>query len=354
MVVAERKFQDRNEANPLRLASPGASVRIVQPNVAPARPTSMSAVRVVLVLAAAGALAAGVLLTLPPDGADRLRTQQPAEPSQVVRDGTRVTGTGSVVAVPGRAVRFCAPVPRADVGYAPGQEPAPEYCELGVDAEGVDLTALTNRREKDGAVEGQATLTGTYRDGTLVVEQQGQAPPTRPGDGKRAAPPCEAPEGGWPRDLALPHGPGHEPEGDANMHAEQPAMDRYRAKHPDDIVTIALLRPFPDSVIMGVSAVDQTAAARAEQALRPTYGKRLCVVVSRFSRAQVAAAQEELQIGSDEARRLGVMGGAGEGVSDDLQVEVGYDVVMVTEELQRRAEKHPPGLLVLRPWLAPA
>lgn len=314
----------------------------------------MLLMRWLLAFGAAGALAAGVLLSLPDDRAERLRTQQSVAPAQVVGDGTKITATGSVVAVPGRAVRFCAPVARADVGYAPGQEPAPTYCEFGVDAEGVDLSALVDRREKEGAVEGRATLTGTYRNGMLVVEQQDQPGLTTPGQEEQAPVPCTAPEGGWPRDASLLRGPGYEPEGDSNMMAQQPAMDRYRAAHPSDIVTLALLRPFPDSVLMGVSAVGGAAAARAVEALRPAYGERLCVVVSRFTRAQVTAAQEEVRVGSDDARRLGVTGGAGEGVSDDLQVEVGYDVVMINAELQRRSQKHPPGLLVLRPWLVPA
>lgn len=321
----------------------------VQPEPTPPR---RSGVKIALGVVSVLAIGVAVVLMLPED-ADRLTTEQPGEQSQVVRDGTRVTATGSVVSVPDRPVRLCAPVAQIGIGYAPGQEPPPRYCELGVDVEGVDLSALADRREKAGAVEGVATLTGTYRDGTLVVEQQD--PPAEPARAEQEpdVPPCEAPDGGWPRDAGLLRGPGHEPEGDVNMMAEQPAMDAYRAEHPDDVVTIALLRPFPDSVLMGVSAVDAAAAERAEQALRPAYGERLCVVVSRFTRAQVTAAQAEIPIGDEEGTRLGVMGGAGEGVSDDLQVEVGYDVVMVTEELQRRADRHPPGLIALRPWLIP-
>jgi hypothetical protein len=312
----------------------------------------MSLHRVLAGLAAAAVAAGGIVLVQADDDPDQLRVQQRDLASVVVRDGTRVTGVGSVVAVPGRAVRFCAPVARDSIGYAPGHEPAPEYCPLGVDVEGADMAALQDRREKHGAVEGYATLTGTYRDGTLVVEQQ--EPPTAATGGAAAgSSPCPAPEGGWPRDPGLLLGPGSEPEGDVNMMAEQPAMDRYLAAHPADVVTRALLRPFADSVLMGVSAVDEEAAARAEQALRPAYGKRLCVVVSRFTREQVTAAQQEIRIGSDEGTRLGVMGGAGEGVSDDAQVEVGYDVVMVTDELEARSQKHPQGLLVLRPWLLP-
>lgn len=321
----------------------------VQPQPAPPRRRS---VKVALGVAAALVIGAVVVLLLP-EGADRLSTAPPGEQSQVVRDGSRITATGAVVSVPDRPVRFCAPVARALIGYAPGQEPAPEYCELGVDVQGVDLDELADRREKAGAVEGVTTLTGTYRDGTLVVEQQERPVPPTPADQEASSPPCEAPEGGWQRDPGLLRGPGYEPEGDANMMAEQPAMDAYRAEHPGDVVTIALLRPFPDSVLMGVSAVDEAAASRAEQALRPAYGTRLCVVVSRFTRAQVTAAQAETPVGGEEGTRLGVMGGAGEGVSDDLQVEVGYDVVLVTDELQQRADRHPPGLIALRPWLVP-
>src|SRR5689334_12221051 len=89
----------------------------------------------------------------------------------VLRGGDHVRASGRVVSVPGRRVRFCAPVPVAAIGYAPGQEPAPSYCPKGVDVTGVDLSALSNRREKDGAVEGAATLDlryeGHYRGAAL-------------------------------------------------------------------------------------------------------------------------------------------------------------------------------------------
>ena len=203
-----------------------------------------------------------------------------------------------------------------------------------------------------GSADRDRSLTGTYRDGTLTVETQEQPPREAPPP-VDAVPPCAPPEGGWPRDPALLPGPGHEPEGDANVLAEQPALDRYRARHPSDVVTLAFVRPSPDSVLLGIGAVDEAAAARAEEALRPAYGVRLCVVVSRIARADVDAAREEFGVGGADATRLGVLGGPGESVSDDLQVEVGYDVVMMTDELVRRSEDHPPGLLVLRPWLVP-
>lgn len=316
------------------------------------RPTLVRARLALLPLGLAAVAAAG-LLVLSGDEPERLETLSPGGPVAVVGDGSRVTGTGQVVAVPGRSVRFCAPVARADIGYPEGQEPPPQYCEMGVDVAGIDLSTLVDRREAQGSVEGLAQLTGTYDDGVLTVEEQ--APPRWP-ESREApdVPPCDPPDGGWPRDPRLLAPLGSPDEGDVNLVAEQPALDRYRAEHPRDVVTVALLRPFPDSVLLGVAASDAAAARRAEQALRPAYGPRLCVVLSRYTRAQVTAAQAMVDIASPESTRLGVFGGAGEGISDDLQVEVGYDVVMVTEELARRVEQHPDGLVALRPWLAPA
>lgn len=275
-----------------------------------------------------------------------------APASQVVRDGDRVTASGRVVQVPGSEPRFCAPESIAGVGYAPGQEPPPQRCALGVDLVGVDLATLAERREKQGAVEGRATLTGTYDDGVLTVEQQSPPPPPQTVGPPFEAqdPPCPDPEGGWPRDASILRGPGYEPEGDANMEAERPALDAHRAAHPEQYVDIALLRPFPDSVLLGVITPDEAARAAVEEALRPAYGERLCVVVSRFTTEQLAAAARD--VGVDVER--GIYAGTERHLGDDLQLSVRYDVVMVTEELQAAVDRHPDGMVVLDPWLVPA
>jgi hypothetical protein len=304
-----------------------------------------------VVVAVAGA---GVAVTAG-DRPDRLSVAPAGTTSPVVTDGTRVATTGRVVQVPGRAVRFCAPVPTADVGWLPGHQPAPQHCDVGVDVEGVDLAALHDRRERDGAVEGWARLAGSYRDGTLTVEDQ------RPPEVQDAAapapspdvPPCDPPTGGWPRDPALLRGPGSEGEGDVNLQAQQSALERHRAGHPDLYVMVALLRPHPDAVLLGVAAASPQARDAVERALRPAYGEQLCVVVSDVTREQVEAARTEFDLDAGEWSRLGIYGGSGEGLREGMQVEVGYEVVRVTEELQRRADRHPPGLLVLRPWLVP-
>jgi hypothetical protein len=315
----------------------------------------MSRLRLVLVLVLVGALVATAACGDATDrGEDKLVPAVPALPRDgVVRDGTRVTATGRVVQVPDRPTRFCAPVAEASVGYAPGMEPPPAYCDFGVNLTGADLAGLTNRREKEGAVEGWATITGTYADGTVTVETQEPAPAT----GSQPAthnvqPPCDEPPGGWPRDPRLLHGPGYADEGDINMMAEQPALERYRSEHPGQIVEVALLRPYPDAVLMGVIAASDEAREAVEAGLRPAYGKRLCVVTTRYTPEQIRAARDDL---SPITRRDdGIYGGGGISISDDLQVRTEAEAVMLTEELDRAVRAHPDGLAVVRPWLVPA
>lgn len=309
------------------------------------------------------AVSVAALVLLPGADGDPDRLGPAAGPGDpVIRDGDRVTATGTVVQVPGAPPRLCAPVPTADVGYPPGQEPAPELCELGVDLDDVDLDSLVDRREKDGAVEGRATITGTYRraatgtaSGTVAVESQHSPPTTEePRAFEPSTPPCPAPEGGWPRDPAVLRGPGSEPEGDANMDRERPALEAYRAEHPEHVVEVALVRPFPDSVLLGVIATDEAARDAVEAGLRPTYGKRLCVVASRFSRAEIDAARAEVSPLNEELRAEGMHSGGGVGVSDDLQVVVRSSAVLVTEKLQAALERHPAGLVELDSWLVHA
>jgi len=113
-----------------------------------------------------------------------------------VRNGDEVTASGTVIAVPGRPVRFCAPAPSRRPGR-PGPERPPDRT-LGVDLVGADLDRLTEPKTFETTRWGRAAITGRYADGTVTVTTQG--PPldrshrrTRLPDGT----PCPPPAGGW-------------------------------------------------------------------------------------------------------------------------------------------------------------
>lgn len=291
-------------------------------------------------------------------GADRLLPAGPAR-DRLVRDGTRVTGTGRVVRTADGSVQLCAGAEDhiAALADEPGREPAPGRCARGtaMDLRGAyDLDALRDRRARGGAVEGAATVTGVYRGRTLTVERQEPAPvePRDRGWYRQTRPPCAEPPGGWPRDPRLLVPPGAPNEGDVNLTAEQPVLDRYRAAHSEHVVDVALPRPFEDSAVLGVITPDHKARDAAEAALRPTYGTRLCVVVSRYTRAQVAGAERALRPSTAQAYALGVNVG-GVRVGDDLQRHVEAEVIAVTPELQAVVDRFPAGLVRLVPALTP-
>jgi hypothetical protein len=282
---------------------------------------------------------------------DRLETRAaPSATSEAIHDGDRVAASGRVVQVPGSRVRLCSPEIITGVGYPPGQEPAPAMCEQGVWLEDADMATLTDRREKAGAVEGWARIVGVLRDGTVSVETQ--TPPEQAAPEQSSSVPCPEPTGGWPRDPRMSLGPDGT-EGDVNMDRERPVLDRYRAEHADDVVDILLLRPFPNSVLLGVLARDERAKQAIEAGLRDTYGTRLCVTVSRFTQEQVAAADAELGAAKPDRRSQGVYQ-SGRGIGDDMQLQVELEVVMLTDALARDIARQPDGLVRVVPWLVRA
>jgi hypothetical protein len=214
-------------------------------------------------------------------------TPPPALRTLLVRDGDRVAGTGQVLALPGRPVRFCAPVPVAQPGYVDVR--APLYCDTGVNLVGANLSRLAERFAKNGAVWGRAWIEGSYRSGTLTVTAQGA--PRRSTDGMPVTfpdqPPCPAPEGGWaPGQL----------DGDRTN-----ALVGYLNAHPSQfgelVVTYPDGRPSgatngPDYDKTQVALVGTTADPGAiARSLRKVYSGNLCVTRVPRSRLQVNAVQ---------------------------------------------------------------
>jgi hypothetical protein len=286
----------------------------------------LAACGVAAVPAPDGPMTSGPPTTAAADRYDRL----------VLGTGARLSASGRVVAVPRRAVRFCAPVPEPADGHAGGQEPAPAGCDQGVDVQGVDLSTLTRRRAKDGAVEGFATLDLVYRGHGLasVVRQAPYRVVEEPGDLPDRVP-CPAPTGGWPvrgRDENLDLTP----------------FEAYADAHRGDLWYPALLRPSRTQVV--AYALTFTDPDPVAAALGPAYGQRLCVVRSRFSQAQIDGAATAFTTLMDHGPVYVV--GAG-GLGPDAQPVVDVELTAVTPEIAGLAAQQPPGLVRLQPWLTP-
>lgn len=255
-------------------------------------------------------------------------------PSPTASDGPLYGASGRVVSVPGKPVRICAPT--GDLGVAYSHPPPPAYCDLGVDVEGVDLDRLAQRREQDGAVEGQASLTGTWDGTTLRVRSQ-SAPDKDAGLREQFTdPPCPAPAGGWPT-------------GPENENLNTDALQAYQAAHPDEVPIVALARPSSHQVVAYLMTAGDVAAAEA--ALRPTYATRLCVAKSRFTPAEVKAAQDDPGLRGGPGSQIYAFGGFGIGV--DGQVTADVSATYETPAIAAAVARHPKGLVRLELFLKP-
>lgn len=247
----------------------------------------------------------------------------------VPRDGDTVSGSGRLVQEPGGPTLFCGNA-FSTGGYAPGQEPAPVACRDGIPLEGVDLNAIADRFEKDGAVDGYATVSGTWRAGTVEVQEQG--PPAQPGEPTYEQAPCPEPAGGWP----------YTSESD-NMDAEMKRVHQSgRVRVGPD--RFALLRPSKTQVLLGYAVPDEPTRAQAQAALDELVPGRACVVVARHTDAEVDAVRAV-----DWSRYDGVRG-YGIGL-DQMQAVLKVWVLVVTEPMAAEADRHPEGLVELTPDL---
>jgi hypothetical protein len=251
----------------------------------------------------------------------------------VLRAGTRTAATGRVVAYAGQ-VRFEPPLPVPAVGYAPGSEPPPRPTGCGVAVDGVDLSDLAYRREKDGGIEGWAALTGTWSDERLVVSGQRAAGPGGAGEHRRPfprwdVPPGDPPQGGWPAGRS-----GGNPD---------PAP-------PGDIpgaLSVTVFRPRAALPVLVVATTDPTGA---DELLRPMYGDGVQIVGSRWTPTEVQATRRGIDLFMDD----GTAYTTGQTATEDGQVLITAEVVRVTPELADWARSVPDGLLDLAVWLSPS
>jgi hypothetical protein len=248
----------------------------------------------------------------------------------VVRDGDRVRAAGRLVrdstgdwfqpdiavTLPGRVEREVRPV------WQPG----------AVRVVGAEFDAVSNRFERGGAVEGWALVTGTWSGGQLHVEQQAAPPPDGAWRPRWTTPPCPPPPGGWPTQLRRSDVQGGYGLGDLELTGAA--------------VAVTLFRPGPDRAVLVVAAGD---VAAVEARLRPQLGESLCVVPSRWTKAQLDTVGDYLHYQWELWRLYGL----GLQNADDGQPHMAARLVRVLPEIAAWAAPLPKGILLLEPWLVP-
>lgn len=247
----------------------------------------------------------------------------------VLREDAACSAFGRVVFSAGR-LTFEPPLPRALVFYGPGREPAPRPSGLGVAVRGVDTNRLLGRRDKEGAYEGWATLTGAWRNGLLDVDdQRPERPHHRSEEIAWTAPPCREPSGGWPAggELELPDA--HE------------ALVLART-----VVASTIFRPVDRGPVLVVAASDPQLVA---DELVPLLGGRVCIVKTRYTAQEVDAVRHEIDANFEawQACTSGTTSDSGG------QVLLTLELVRVVPEVVERASAWPGHLVAVRPWLTP-
>ena len=247
----------------------------------------------------------------------------------VLRDGDRVTATGLLIRNDqGDWLQPHLPIPLP----ARGERRVGSVWRGAVRITGADFAALANRVEQDGAVQGSATVTGVWSGDQLRVDQQTPPPSRAAWVNPWVIPPCPPPPGGWPPatpwgDMPLKYDLG-------DLHATGAA------------VAVTLFRPSEDRAVLVVAASD---LAAVEARLRPQLGVLLCVVPSRWTKAQLDEIGDYLW----ERREQWQLFEWGPHHTDDGQARMTARLARVLPEIAAWADSLPDGMVALDPWLAP-
>jgi hypothetical protein len=201
---------------------------------------------------------------------------------------------------------------------------------------GASFDDLINRFEHDGAVEGFAKVIGVWSHEQLRALRQTapeDAPHTYP---RWDTPPCPPPAGGWPHLSTEPATWGR---GEHNLDYDLgDLMDTGAA------VAVTTFRPSEDQAVLVVAAADRDAV---EARLRPQLGALLCVVASRWTKAELDAVSAHLHAQWEEWNlyQLGPSNG------EDGQTCMAASLTRVLPEIASWASALPPDILALDPWL---
>ena len=246
----------------------------------------------------------------------------------VVRDGDRVRASGHLVR-DSQGDWFQPDLPHAGPGgLERGVRPVWRPGAVGV--VGADFDAVSNRFERSGAVEGRALVTGTWSGGQLHVEQQAAPPPHGARRPRWVTPPCPPPPQGWP----------------ILMRRIELCYDLGDLQTTGAAVAVGIFRPGPNRAVLVVAAGD---VAAVEARLRPQLGESLCVVPSRWTKAQLDVVGDYLHYQWEPWGLYGL----GLHYTDDGQARMAAQLVRVLPEIAAWAAALPKDILLLEPWLMP-
>jgi hypothetical protein len=243
----------------------------------------------------------------------------------VVRDGDMVTGSGRLVR--NRTGDWFEPLlAAAAAAVGGGRRMVRPVSPVAIPIAEADFDELANRFENDEAVEGFATLTGILSAGRLRVFQQAIPLPTGVRSTGWVMPPCPPPEGGWPRHRK-------------NLHFDLGDLNDMAA-----VVAVTVFRPGQDQEVLVVAAADVDAV---ETRLRPRLGRRLCVVASRWTTAELDVVRGHLHAHHREWNLLQLA----QTSTEDGQACINVKLTWVVLEIASWVSSLPSGMVSLDPWL---
>ncbi len=200
----------------------------------------------------------------------------------------------------------------------------------------MDLSALPHREKgSHGGVWGDAYLTGTVVDGILHVITQGRPRPITPVP-ILTVPPCPPPPGGWKM---------------RSDSYEFAAAYAYARRNPEEVVSIFEFYPGPHTPVVTVASTDST---RTMSALAKAYPRSLCIVPSRYTRADVHhAAAVAHRLSSPETTPSYLVDDVSTKTGPDGQPYVEVVVVYDDPAVRQALASLPAGLIKIVTWLQP-
>ena len=245
----------------------------------------------------------------------------------VVREGDRVVATGRLVHT--EAGDWFEPWHY--VGWPETPRRVRPARRQAVRVIGANFDDLSNRFESDRAVEGFATVTGVWSGDQLRAIRQTIPESASPHFPRWETPPCPAPAGGWP----------HLTSGRRGLNLDYDIGDLMDTRAA---VSLTIFRPSEDQAVLVVAAADTDAV---EAKLRPQLGELLCVVASRWTRAEFDAVRAHLNERWEQWKLFEL----GESSSEDGQACTEAKLTRVTPEIAAWAASLPSGIVAFDPWL---